>query len=83
MRKNMDELALSELPRLYRVGLKMRDLGATDELIADCLDMESGSVAILLEIGARKLQQAKIDLASREHNARQPRHPLTGQPISR
>jgi len=64
--KRMDELALDELPRSYRVGLRMHDLGASDDLIADCLNMDTSAVAILLEIGARKLEQAVIE--RREHH---------------
>ncbi|HEY2214159.1 MAG TPA: hypothetical protein VGH31_03815 [Acidimicrobiales bacterium] len=62
----MDKSDLEELPRVYRVGLRMRDLGASDDLIADCLDMDTASVPILLEIGARKLEQA--ELSRREHH---------------
>ncbi len=62
----MDELALNELPRSYRVGLRMRDLGASDALIADCLNMDASAVAVLLEIGTRKLEQAVLE--RREHH---------------
>jgi DNA-directed RNA polymerase specialized sigma24 family protein len=64
--RTMDELALDELPRSYRVGLRMRDLGASDDLIADCLNMDTASVPVLLEIGARKLEQAVME--RREHH---------------
>ncbi len=57
----VDESDLEELPRVYRVGLRMRDLGASDDLIADCLDMDIASVPILLEIGVRKLEQVEMD----------------------
>ncbi len=63
----VEESDLEELPRVYRVGLRMRDLGASDDLIADCLNLDTDSVPILLEIGARKLEQA--ELSRREHPA--------------
>jgi hypothetical protein len=37
----------------------LRVLGADDQLIADCLGIEVGSVAALLDIGARKLEHVQ------------------------
>jgi hypothetical protein len=51
----MDASALDALPRSYRIGLRLRALGADDELIADCLGMDPEGIATLLDIGARKL----------------------------
>jgi hypothetical protein len=52
----MDESALEELPRSYRIGLRLRALGADDELIAECLGIDPDSIVTLLDIGARKLE---------------------------
>ena len=48
--------ALSSLSRSYRLALSLRRLGADDQLIADCLDLELRAVEPLVEIGRRKLQ---------------------------
>ncbi len=53
----MDERNLDALPRAYRIGLRMRALGADDELIADCLDIDPDAVVTLLEIGQRKFER--------------------------
>ena len=55
----MDVFGLDELPRAYRLGLSLRALGADDQLIAECLGIESDSVAALLDIGARKLEHVR------------------------
>jgi hypothetical protein len=52
----MEESALEQLPRSYRIGLRLRALGADDGLIADCLGIDPDSIVTLLEIGARKLE---------------------------
>jgi hypothetical protein len=51
----MDPPELSDLPRAYRIGLRLRALGADDELIGDCLGMDPAGVSTLIEIGRRKL----------------------------
>jgi hypothetical protein len=51
----MDPPELSDLPRAYRIGLRLRELGADDELIGDCLGMDPAGVSTLIEIGRRKL----------------------------
>jgi hypothetical protein len=51
----MDAAAYDELPRAYRVGLRLRALGADDGLIADCLDMDPAGIPALVEIGKAKL----------------------------
>jgi hypothetical protein len=43
------------LPRAYRIGLRLRELGADDDLIGDCLGMDPAGVSTLIEIGRRKL----------------------------
>jgi hypothetical protein len=55
----MEETELDALPRSYRIGLQLRALGATDELIAECLKIDAESIAALLEIGARKCAQLR------------------------
>jgi hypothetical protein len=51
----MDPPELSDLPRAYRIGLRLRELGADDDLIGDCLGMDPAGVSTLIEIGRRKL----------------------------
>jgi hypothetical protein len=46
---------LDDLPRAYRIGLRLRALGADDDLIGDCLGMDPAGVSTLIEIGRRKL----------------------------
>jgi hypothetical protein len=48
-------LDLSGLPRAYRIGLRLQDLGADDDLIGDCLGIDPAGVATLIEIGRQKL----------------------------
>jgi hypothetical protein len=55
----MVDSGLHELPRTYRLGLRLRALGADDELIADCLDIDPGDVPTLLDIGGRKLDRTR------------------------
>jgi hypothetical protein len=55
----MDNAAFDELPRAYRIGLRLQALGADDELIADCLDIDPDGVVTLLDIGARKLDRLR------------------------
>jgi hypothetical protein len=52
----MENSAFDELPRAYRIGLRLRALGADDELIGDCLDIDPDGIVTLLEIGAHKLE---------------------------
>jgi hypothetical protein len=44
-----------DLPRAYRIGLRLRELGADDELIGDCLGMDPTGVSTLIEIGRQKV----------------------------
>jgi hypothetical protein len=48
-------LDLSVLPRAYRIGLRLRELGADDDLIGDCLGIDPAGVSTLIEIGRQKL----------------------------
>ena len=51
----MDLPDLDDLPRAYRIGLRLRALGADDDLIGDCLGIDPAGVSTLIEIGRRKL----------------------------
>jgi hypothetical protein len=51
----MEPAELDALPRAYRIGLRLRALGADDELIGDCLGIEPAGVSTLIEIGRQKL----------------------------
>ncbi len=51
----MESPDLDDLPRAYRIGLRLRELGADDDLIGDCLGMDPAGVSTLIEIGRRKL----------------------------
>ena len=48
-------LDLNALPRAYRIGLRLQDLGADDDLIGDCLGIDPAGVSTLIEIGRQKL----------------------------
>jgi hypothetical protein len=39
--------------------LRLRELGADDDLIAECLDIDPAGVKALLDIGTQKLQNAR------------------------
>jgi hypothetical protein len=47
---------LDDLPRAYRIGLRLSALGADDDLIGECLGMDPAGVSTLIEIGRRKLR---------------------------
>jgi len=51
----MEPSELDDLPRAYRIGLRLRALGADDDLIGDCLEMDPSAVSTLIEIGRRKV----------------------------
>jgi hypothetical protein len=55
----VESRGLERLPRAYQIGLRLRALGADDELIAQCLDMSVEGVGTLLAIGERKLRNAE------------------------
>jgi len=58
----MDDCALDELPRAYRIGLRLQALGADNALIAECLEIDPESIDTLLDIGAQKLDHARAVL---------------------
>ena len=43
------------LPRAYRIGLRLHEMGADDDFIADCLGIDPAGVPTLTEIGGQKL----------------------------
>jgi hypothetical protein len=51
----MESSDLDDLPRAYRIGLRLQQLGADDDLIGDCLGIDPAGVPTLLEIGRQKL----------------------------
>jgi hypothetical protein len=60
----MEPSAYDSLPRAYRIGLRLHALGADDQLIAECLEVDPASIGTLLEIGSQKLEnsiQAPLD----------------------
>jgi len=64
----MEPPDLDDLPRAYRIGLRLRELGADDDLIGDCLGMDPAGVSTLIEIGRRKLaserrSKERVDLS--------------------
>jgi hypothetical protein len=52
----MEGCDLDVLPRAYRIGLRLRGLGADDDLIGECLGIDPTGVTSLIEIGRRKLE---------------------------
>jgi hypothetical protein len=74
----MNDSALEDLPRAYRIGLRLRALGADDELIAECLSVDPDSIVTLLEIGTRKLEHIERTLGPEEQvsGATPPPNPL-------
>lgn len=65
----MDTTGLDQLPRAYRLALRLRALGADYDLIAECLNIDPDSVGTLLDIGGRKLQHVQ-DAGRRSHKRR-------------
>jgi hypothetical protein len=51
----MEPPGLDDLPRAYQIGLRLRELGADDDLIGECLGIDPAAVSTLIEIGRRKL----------------------------
>jgi hypothetical protein len=74
----MEPSHLDDLPRAYRIGLRLRDLGADDDLIGDCLGMDPAGVSTLIEIGRRKLLSEQRCVDSVDVLAQGPDSPPTG-----
>jgi hypothetical protein len=51
----MEPLDLDALPRAYRIGLLLHEMGADDDLIGECLGIDPAGVSTLIEIGRQKL----------------------------
>lgn len=47
--------ALRRLPRAHSLALRLRDLGATDELIAECLGIARRALRPFIEVAEAKL----------------------------
>ena len=55
----MDDGAdLDVLPRAYALALRLTDLGADEELIGDCLDVDPRAVGPMVTIARQKLANA-------------------------
>ena len=73
----MESSDLDDLPRAYRIGLRLRRLGADDDLIGDCLGIDPAGVSTLIEIGRRKLesdQRGKPQTAPANRDSYPPAH---------
>lgn len=73
----MEPPDLDALPRAYRIGLRLQDLGADDDLIGDCLGIDPAGVPTLIEIGRQKLAAGQrsvrqLDLADSNADSRSP-----------
>ena len=55
----MESPEFSALPRAYRIGLRLQEMGADDDLIGDCLGIDPAAVATLIAIGRQKLAAEK------------------------
>jgi hypothetical protein len=51
----MEPSDLDDLPRAYRIGLRLQALGADEDLIGECLGIDPTGVSTLIEIGRQKL----------------------------
>ena len=51
----MEPPDLDDLPRAYRIGLRLQELGADEDLIGECLGIDPAGVSTLIEIGRQKL----------------------------
>jgi hypothetical protein len=51
----MESPETDQLPRAYRIGLRLREMSADEAFIADCLGIDPTGVPTLIEIGRQKL----------------------------
>jgi hypothetical protein len=51
----MSRSDLDDLPKAYRIGLRLRGLGAHDETTGDCLGIDPAGVSTRIESGRRML----------------------------
>jgi hypothetical protein len=72
----MEPPDLDDLPRAYRIGLRLQELGADEDLIGECLGIDPAGVSTLIEIGRRKLAAGKppgeVDLVDPDPDSRSP-----------
>jgi hypothetical protein len=74
----MEPPDLDALPRAYRIGLRLHEMGADDDLIGDCLGIDPAGVPTLIEIGRQKLAAGQrsvrqLGLADSDADSRSPR----------
>jgi hypothetical protein len=55
------DAVLSRLPRTYALALRLRQVGADPQLIADCLEIEVQAVGPLLTVADAKLTALRAD----------------------
>jgi hypothetical protein len=72
----MEPSDLDDLPRAYRIGLRLLALGADDDLIGECLGIDPTGVSTLIEIGRQKLAagpgSGQLGLAGSEADSLRP-----------
>ena len=73
----MEPPDLDDLPRAYRIGLRLQELGADEDLIGECLGIDPAGVATLIEIGRQKLAAGQrsgrqLGLADSDPESRSP-----------
>jgi hypothetical protein len=73
----MEPPNLDELPKAYRIGLRLHELGADEDLIGECLGIDPAGVSTLIEIGRQKLEagqrSAQLGLADSDPDSLFPR----------
>jgi hypothetical protein len=74
----MEPPDLDALPRAYRIGLRLHEMGADDDLIGDCLGIDPAGVPNLIEIGRQKLAAGQrsvrqLGLTDSDADSRSPR----------
>lgn len=72
----MESPDLDDLPRAYRIGLRLQELGADEDLIGECLGIDPAGVSTLIEIGRQKLaagqRSGQLGLADSDPDSRSP-----------
>ena len=73
----MEPPDLDDLPRAYRIGLRLQELGADEDLIGECLGIDPAGVSTLIEIGRQKLAAGQLSgqqfgLADSDPDSRSP-----------
>jgi hypothetical protein len=52
---------MRRLPATYSLALRLRDFGLSDDLIAECVDVEPEAVAAMLVVAEAKLAAIRDD----------------------